>query len=57
MQVSVVQNVSDVDVHDEGKHVETMESDTYDVMVVGISVPFELNHLLNGLGFIDFKLV
>ena len=57
MQVSVIQNVGDVDVNNEGKHVETMESYTNDVMIVGISVPFKLNKLLNSLSFIDVELI
>jgi hypothetical protein len=37
----IIQNVSDVNVNDEGKHVEAVESYADDVMIVGIGVPFE----------------
>jgi hypothetical protein len=46
VEVSVIQNVRNVDVDDKGKHVEAVEGDTDDVVVVGVSVPFKLDQLL-----------
>lgn len=47
VEISVIQNVRNVDVDDKGKHVEAVEGDTDDVVVVGVSVPFKLDQLLN----------
>ena len=36
---------------------EAVERNTDDVVIVGVSIPFELDQLLDGLSFIDFKLI